>query len=91
MSHIRRRLEALADKHMAQMAAALLAQRLREHPVRPARHRAVHGIIVRRPAAAGIELLLRLVQRRRTARARVHAVLRVVLVVGAGVGRLGGL
>lgn len=93
MSRVRRRPEPLAEEHMAQVAAALLAHGLGARAVRVSagRHGARQAVPVRRPPAPGVEFLVRAVQRGAAARAVVGAPLRVMLVVGAGVGGLRGL
>lgn len=95
MPLIRGRRIALPLEHMPQMPAAIRAHNLRPHhakrrilmPHDGARHRVEKG----GPAAAGLEFLLRRVERRVAAGARVDARGGGVLVVFAAVGGFGAL
>ncbi len=93
MPLIRRRRIPLALKNMPQMASTVTAHNLRPlHPKRPVhvpRHRPRDAVEIRRPPAAGLELVRRLVERCGAARARVDARGGGVFVVAAGEGRLG--
>jgi hypothetical protein len=93
MSLIRRRIIPLPFKDMAQMPTAVAAHDLRalhtERLVRMSRHRAGDAVKVRGPAAAALELVVGLVERRAAGCARVHAGVRVVLVELVGEGRFG--
>lgn len=93
MPLIRRRRIPLALKNMSQMAPTITANNLRPRHPKPAvhmpRHRARDAVEIRRPAAAGLELVRGLVEGCVAGRARVHARGRGVLVVDAGEGRFG--
>lgn len=93
MPLIRRRRIPLPLKHMPQMAPAIVAYDLRPfHPERAIRvplHSARQGVEIRRPAAAGLEFVRGFVERRVTAGTGVHALLGLVGIVFAGVGRFG--
>ena len=75
------------------MPATITAHDLRpahaQRPILMPRHRTRDAVKVRRPAAAGLELVLRGVQRRVAARAVVRAGAGRVLVVGACEGGFG--
>jgi hypothetical protein len=79
---------ALALEHMAKMAAAVRADDLGAgHAVAPVlvpRHGARNTVEIGRPAAAGLELVVGLVQRRVAACTGVDAFRRGVLVIFAG-------
>lgn len=95
MPLIRRRLIPLALEHVPEVAAAVRAHDLgalhAERAVRVALDGARHGVEEGGPAAARLELVRRLVQRRVAAGARVDAGAGGVFVVGAGEGGLGAL
>lgn len=93
MPLIRRCRIPLSLEHMPQMPSTVIAHDLRAlHPKRRIRvplHSPRHGVEIRRPAAAGLELVRGRVQRRRAPRARVHALRGVVRVVFACEGAFG--
>ena len=95
MPLIRRRREALPLKDVTQVAAAVGAHNLgAAHPQRAvlvAGHGSGDAVKVGGPAAARLELLLRLVQGRGASGARVDTFLWVVLVELAGAGGFGSL
>lgn len=95
MPLVRRRVMTFPLKHMSQVSTTIRAQNLRprhaERVVRVPRHRARNAVEVRGPAAAGLELVVRLVEGRLAGGAVVDAGAGHVLVVLAGVGRLGAL
>jgi len=93
MPLIRRRRIPLPLNHMPQMPTAITTHNLRPlHPKRAVRvpgHGARHGVEEGRPAAAGLELVARVVEGCLAACAGVDARCGGVLVVFAGVGRFG--
>lgn len=86
---------ALALEDVAEVAAAVAADNLgaghAERAVLVARHGAGDAVVVGRPAAAGLELVVGLVEGRVAAGAGVDARLRAVFVVLARAGTLGTL
>jgi hypothetical protein len=95
MPLIRGRRVPLTLKHMSQMASTVTTHNLRSfHPKRPVRvprHGSRDGVEEGGPAAAGLEFLVRGVQRCVAAGAGVDALVRVVLVELAGEGGFGAL
>jgi hypothetical protein len=87
--------KALALEDVPKMSAAVVAHNLRPHhahcAIGPLAHSARHGVPEGGPATARVEFVVRLVERRLAAAARVDAGVGVVLVEGAGPGRLGAL
>ena len=90
---VRRRRIAFPLENMSQVPATVRAHDLRplhpERAVRVSRHRARDGVVERGPAAAGLEFLLRGVEGRVAARARVDAAAGGVFVVFAAEGGFG--
>jgi hypothetical protein len=87
--------KALALEDVPKMSAAVVAHNLRPHhahcAIGPLAHSARHSVPEGGPAAARVEFVVRLVERRLAAAARVDTGVGVVLVEGAGPGRLGAL
>jgi hypothetical protein len=82
-----------AFEDMAQVPSTVVAHDLRPHHAEPGIRALANSIRERvpegRPAAAGVELVVGLVERRAAAGAGVHAGVGVVLVELAGAGRFG--
>lgn len=95
MPLVRRRAVALSLEYMTQVSAAVRAYDLRPFHAKSlvcmSRHSTGDVVVVCRPAAAGLELLICSVQRCVAARAGEDALLGVELVVLAGKGSFGAL